>query len=248
MMKNYFIFYSFLFSVYLGSAQEIINLSNYNGSAINVTATSTVNDNITIVFEDADIVNNFYTDLQSEIYLFGGLDTSSGGFQGSPDFNDLNAQPILNLVPGDTNNNAAPNTYSLTINLSQHYSGVPDGTMVFGFNLLFQNQFGGGGNNQTVDLYIDLTDALKNSVLGIDDNNSINDLKVNVTKKRLSFSGYYGTLNLSIYNIMGQKVLNKKNVLLSNNSTLDLIGLNNGMYILKIFNQDISKTLKILLQ
>ena len=78
MMKNYFL----LLSLFLGytsiNAQEVINIAAYDGSTISETATSTVNDEITIVFEDIDIINNFYTENQTQIYMYGGLDTSSG--------------------------------------------------------------------------------------------------------------------------------------------------------------------------
>ncbi|NNC45842.1 MAG: T9SS type A sorting domain-containing protein [Winogradskyella sp.] len=248
MMKNYFTSIVLMFVLQFVTAQEMVNLSGYDGSPLNFTATSTVNDNITIIFEDVDIINNFYTQFQSVIYMFGGLDTTDGGFQGSPDFNDLGSQPVLNLVASDTDDNAAPNTYSLTINLAQHYSAVPDGTMVFGFNLLFQNQFGGGGNNQTVDLYIDLADAMKNSILSIVDELSLNNIKIDVRKKRLFISGYNGSLNYSLYNIMGQKILTKNNVNVSNSYSFDLLNLKDGIYILKLDNDNTSRTMKVLLR
>lgn len=182
-------------------AQETLTFSNYNGSAINLTATtSTVNNSITIVFEDADIINNFYTQFQNEIYMFGGLNTDAGGFQGSPSFSDLGSQPQLTLI--DSDNSVQPNTYSITINLAQHYTLVPNGTMVYGFNLLFQNQYSGGGNNQTLDLYIDLVDAVKDSTLSIDDFTAT--VKAKCLNNNLQLTNYTGPLSITIFDINGR--------------------------------------------
>ncbi|MCA0132350.1 T9SS type A sorting domain-containing protein [Winogradskyella alexanderae] len=244
MAKKYLFILLFVFSLTI-SAQEVINLSGYDGSTINVTATSTVNDDITIIFEDVDIINNFYTDFQTEIYMYGGLDTSSGGFQGAPDFGDLGAQPVLSLF-GDSDVNAGPNTYSITINLAQQYSAVPDGTEIFGFNLLFQNQFSGGGNNQTTDLYINLIDALKDSTLNTPDFEKIENLKAHVSNKLVTISGSNTINTVSIFNILGQNVYNRafNN---ASNVKADLSSEPRGVYIVRI-NSDLGqKTLKVLL-
>ena len=179
MKTKLLLIFTFSVLIQLTSAQEVLTFSAYNGSPATITATtSTVNDDITIVFEDSDIINNFYTDGRTFIHMFGGLDTPAGGFQDSPGFGDLASQPQLTLVSGDTDANLAPNTYSITINLASHYSGIADGTTIYGFNLLFQNEFGGGGNNQSADLYIDLVDANKDSTLSsIDFKNNLNAKK-----------------------------------------------------------------------
>ena len=204
-MKNFYTLILTFFSVAVIYSQETFNFSGYNGTPISLTASSaTVNDNITIVFEDVDIINNFYTQFQNEVYMYGGLDTDGGGWQGAPGFGDLGSQPQLPLDVADLDNNAAPNTYTLTINLSQHYTSVPDGTMVYGFNLLFQNQFGGGGNNQTVDLYIDLVDALKNSTLSTPDLES--EANVFYANNMLSVNGYSGPANITAYDVFGRRL------------------------------------------
>ena len=59
MMKNYFklLLITLLFHA-TSSAQEVITLSGYDGSPISVSASSTVNETITIVFEDVDIMTS----------------------------------------------------------------------------------------------------------------------------------------------------------------------------------------------
>ncbi|NRB60795.1 MAG: hypothetical protein HRU50_12765 [Winogradskyella sp.] len=238
----------FLMSLILSSvlfieAQETINLSDYDGSAINVTATSTVNDEITIVFEDTDIVNNFYTEFQDQIYMYGGLDTSNGGFQGAPDFNDLTSQPVLNLTDGD--NGTQPNTYSITINLANHYTGVPDGTTIFGFNLLFQNQFGGGGNNQTVDLYIDLTDATKSSTLGNSLFSNTNNVNMKFIDNKLFLENFEsGKISIQIYDTIGKKIYDNKALKIQNSYSTE-INLNyKGIILIAVEVNGKRKTLK----
>lgn len=199
------------------SAQETINLSGYDGSGFTVIATSTVNDVITIVFEDVDILQNFYTEFQDEIYMYGGLDTVDGPFQGVPDFNDfLVSHPVLSLIDGD--NATGPNTYSITINLASEYNAVPDGTMVFGYNLLFQNQFGGLGqpNNQTENLYIDLTDAMKDSTLSLNEV-SQSERTIKYFNNRLFISSHEAnTAEVEIYNVLGKRIYYNNNLSLTN--------------------------------
>ena len=90
MTKNYLFILLVFVSVSL-FAQETLTFSGYDGAGMTVTANSaTINDEITIVFEDADIINNFYSENQNSIYMFLGLQTSAGTFQGAPgDFADL---------------------------------------------------------------------------------------------------------------------------------------------------------------
>jgi len=118
--------------------------------------------------------------------------------------------------------------------------------MVFGFNLLFQNQFGGGGNNQTVDLYIDLSDAMKDSTLStIDVENSVN-LTTSVTDKVLKIATDSPLSNVRIYNLLGQAVY-FKNLGNENQIFIDLTSEADGIYIIKIQSEDKEITRKILL-
>ena len=230
-MKHIY-FFSLLLSIScITKAQETLTFSSYNGNTTTLTATTaTVNDEITIVFEDQDIANNFYSDGQAFIHMYGGLDTDSGSFQGAPGFSDLASQPQLTLVPTDTDVNAGPNTYSITINLAQLYTGVPNGTMVYGFNLLFQNQFGGGGNNQTVDFYINLVDAEKDSTLSTTDHN-INNANIKVISNELLINNYNGDLNIKVYDILGKIVDNNANIQVNNSYKHALDLPKNNIYI-----------------
>ncbi|WP_179346380.1 T9SS type A sorting domain-containing protein [Winogradskyella ursingii] len=243
MIKNYIITSIFCVGFLSLAAQEVITFGNYDGTTMNITATSTVNEEITIVFEDVDIINNFYTENRTIIYMYGGLTTSAGTFQGSPGFNDLSSQPVLSLTDGDAA--TGPNTYSITINLAAHYSNVPDGTEVLGFNLLFQNEFGGGGNNQTIDLTIDLVDAVKDSSLSVN-SSELDTIKTIVKDKRLQLFGAVTPLEISIYNIWGQTVMHKDfNDFES--IDLDLSSQSTGIYIVKLKNKNQSKTVKVIL-
>lgn len=248
-MKHIY-FFSLLFSIScLAKAQETLTFSSYNGNTSTLTATTaTVNDEITIVFEDQDIINNFYSDGQVFIHMYGGLDTDSGGFQGAPGFSDLASQPQLTLVPTDTDVNAGPNTYSITINLALIYASVPDETPVYGFNLLFQNQFGGAGNpnNQTVDLYIDLVDADKDSTLSTTDNN-IKNASIKVISNELLINNYNGDLNIKVYDILGKIVDNNSNIQVNNSYKHALDLPKNNIYIVVLETKDITKTIKVLL-
>ena len=246
-MKHIY-FFSLLLSIScITKAQETLTFSSYNGNTTTLTATTaTVNDEITIVFEDQDIANNFYSDGQAFIHMYGGLDTDSGSFQGAPGFSDLASQPQLTLVPTDTDVNAGPNTYSITINLAQLYTGVPNGTMVYGFNLLFQNQFGGGGNNQTVDFYINLVDAEKDSTLSTTDNN-INNANIKVISNELLINNYNGDLNIKVYDILGKIVDNNANIQVNNSYKHALDLPKNNIYIVVLETKDLTKTIKVLL-
>ena len=225
------------------NAQEVLTFSGYDGTGSTLTATtSTVNDEITIVFEDINLVDNFYTDFQDVIYMYGGLDTDDGGFQGAPSFGDLGAQPQFTLADG--NNNVAPNTYSITINLAQHYTAVPNGTMIYGLNLLFQNQYGGGGNNQTVDLYIDLVDALKDSTLNLESFTS--DVSLKYINKELVLNNYQGHLNILVFDVTGRQVehLKAENQSTTYRTTLSIQ--KQQIYFVLVEGDNFKRTLKIL--
>jgi hypothetical protein len=238
--------YTFLllgFTTITLNAQEVLTFSGYDGAGSTITATtSTVNDEITIVFEDANIIDNFYTQFQDYVHMFGGLDTAGGTFQGSPAFGDLASQPQLLLTDGD--NNAAPNTYSITINLAQHYSAVPDGTMIDGLNLLFQNQYGGGGNNQSADLYIDLVDALKDSTLSL--NTFSNGISLKYIGNELVLNNYQGSLIILVFDITGRQIQHLKTKSQNTIFRTNLDIQKQQLYFVQVEGDNFRKTLKIL--
>lgn len=126
----------------------ICNISSAQYSISVSPANATVNDNITITFTDDDLVNDFYTDNQSEIYLYSWL------FINSDEYNNgnINNREELDAAPGGNG------TFTVTINPATAL-GLPNGEFITDINLLFINQYGPGGNDQTEDLYIDLVDA-----------------------------------------------------------------------------------------
>jgi len=244
-MKKFYTFFYVLLIATASFAQETIVLAGYDGVGLSVTATSNVNQSITIVFEDANIIDNFYTQFQDNIWMYGGLDTDSGAFQGAPsDFGDLSQQPQFMLI--DADNNAAPNSYSITINLAQYYSGVADGTMVYGLNLLFQNQFGGGGNNQTTDLYIDLVDAIKDSTLGIAEFNS--DQNIQLVNNNLIVQNYQGKLAINIFDMSGRllSAIHAKSASNMFSKALDITA--GELYFITVEGHNFTKTIKALLR
>lgn len=241
MTKNYFAF--FLFCLALNSySQEVFTFSGYNGAVINLTAsTATVNDDITIVFEDADVIENFYTQSQNEIYMYGGFTTDAGPFQFTPDFYTLSEQIQLPLVASDGDPDTSPNTYSVTINLAQLFPSVPTGTMIYGFNLLFQNQFNDGGNNQTADLYIDLVDAV---TLGIQEFSGMQSVRM--VKDEIITQNYQGKLMISVYDISGRLINSSVETITSSSyrMSLDLPKKQMNFIVVKSEDSSFAKTFK----
>lgn len=234
----------FVFLSAVTSAQELLNFTGYDGAAASVVATTaTINDEITIRFEDSDIINNFYTENQTFIHMYLGLETSNGSFQAVPgDFNDLSWQPVLNLTDGDAS--SPSNTYEITFTPGQLFPSLENET-ILGINFLFQNQFGGGGNNQTVDLFIDLVDAtLNNSTLSINDSNKLN-VQTSYNGGKLEISGINTTSNIAIYNLLGRQVVDLKNVSINGTFSKYLDLPKNNIYIVKISSPAFSKTFKI---
>ncbi len=244
-MKKIYATFLTLFLMQLLSAQEEFVFSNYDGAGITLTAaTATVNDEIIITFMDTNIIDNFYTEGRTQIYLYGGLDTSAGGFQGAPDFGTLSSQPVLTLISSDTDANMAPNTYTITINLATVYSSVPDGTTVFGFNLLFQNEFGGGGNNQTVDLYINLVDAAKDSTLDVTSFDSLPTLVA--TKGGIKVKSLYGEYKLKVYDVLGKKTYQTMGSITNENFFIPIKFSKNQINLVRFESPGLSKTIKII--
>ncbi len=120
-------------------------------------ASATINDNITITFNDVCGTggDNFWSCGQEEIYMYAGVETSAGTWQYvQGDFFTQSSQgPALA-------NCAAPPFY-ITISPAAYFN-IPSGVTVLGINLLFTNQYlapGSETNNKTDDLYINLVDA-----------------------------------------------------------------------------------------
>ncbi|AXG71559.1 hypothetical protein KORDIASMS9_03816 [Kordia sp. SMS9] len=243
MKKNYLFLLLMLFAS-MSYAQEVISFLGYDGvGSTQTAATATINDPITLRFEDNDIINNFYTENQTFIHVYLGLSTASGDFQAVPGaFSDLSWQPVLNLTDGDAA--TATNTYEITFTPGQLFPSLVNEN-VLGINLLFQNQFGGGGNNQSVDLFIDLVDdTLNSSTLSIG-NNSKNSVKTMYNNGRLEISGINTTSNIAIYNLLGRQVVDLKNVAINGTFSKFLDLPKNNIYIVKISSSTFSKTFKI---
>lgn len=116
-------------------------------------ATANVNQSMDLYFIDYDAINDFYTDGQTSIWMYAGVDTSGGHWQYITG-NINNTSTLLEFTRQSEN----PNVYKATIIPAQYFC-VPSGTTVYGIDLLFENQWGPGANNQTNNLYLDLPDA-----------------------------------------------------------------------------------------
>jgi len=119
------------------------------------TANNTVNNTLNIYFKDFDGYNNFYTNDQLEIWMHAGIKTPSANWQyqnAGQDFN--NTATLIKFTRESTN----PNVYKATVKLADWFC-IPTGTTVEGLNLVFRNQYGIGGNNQTADMILNLTSA-----------------------------------------------------------------------------------------
>ncbi|WP_298420495.1 T9SS type A sorting domain-containing protein [uncultured Kordia sp.] len=244
MKKNYILLFFLLISITLFAQEEVFEFNGYDGASNTLVATTAdINDEITIEFEDLDIINNFYTENQSSIYIYLGLRTSSGSFQAVPGmFNDLNWQPILNI----SNGNAAspPNRYSITFTPGQLFPTLENQT-ILGIDFLFQNQFGGGGNNQSVDLYIDLVDATLNSSTLNRDEHALTKVSTSYNSGKLTITGVNTTSNIAIYNLLGRQVVDLKNIAINGTFSKYLDLPKNNIYIVKITSPNFSKTFKI---
>jgi len=151
-MKKSIITIGLLFTTMLFWGQAEVIFWDQGNTTENIAAN--VNDEIKIIYKDADGVADFYTHESTEIYLYAGLDTGVGHWQ---------------YIEGDINNSATlgtatristnPNVYEITLIPRQYFTGLPDGTTVYGMDIIFRNHFGVGGNNQTANLYINLNDA-----------------------------------------------------------------------------------------
>ncbi len=106
-------------------------------------------------------------------------------------------------------------------------------------------EFGGGGNNQTVDLYIDLVDAVKDSTLSLD--SFSNELSLKYIGNELILNNYQGSLNIMVFDVAGRQIQNLKTK--SQNTTFRT-ALNiqkQQIYFVLVEGDNFKKTLKILI-
>ena len=126
-----------------------------DATTANNTVNNTVNNTLNIYFKDFDGYNNFYTNDQLEIWMHAGIKTPSATWlyqNPGQDFN--NTSTLIKFTRESTN----PNVYKATVKLADWFC-IPTGTTVEGLNLVFRNQYGVGGNNQTADMVLNLTSA-----------------------------------------------------------------------------------------
>lgn len=130
---------------------------NYEVYTTAVAPNNTVNTTIDVYLRDFDGITNFYTDAQTSIWMYAGVQVSpSSQFQyiGTTSQDFANTSTLVEFVRQSTN----PNVYKATIKFADYFC-IPAGTTVEGINLLFRNQYSNAGNDKTVDLFLDLTDA-----------------------------------------------------------------------------------------
>lgn len=95
----------------------------------------------------------FIRTARDPIWMYCGVDTNSGHWQ----YTGGNLSTTSTLIPFAAQGGGI---YKATVNLAQ-YLCIPEGTMVYGIDLLFGDQYWSGGddNNKTINLYINIGDA-----------------------------------------------------------------------------------------
>ena len=83
--------------------------------------------------------------------------------------------------------------------------------------------------------------------LNINDN-QVNQVTAGFINNGLFLSGINGSVDLELYNILGQNMIRLKNVVINNNLTLNNLNLIKGVYLLKISIENSSKTIKLVNQ
>jgi len=253
-MKKIYILIFFIALLSTSYSQEVITIT-YDGTVANnqvFTSTSTVNQDITIRFIDTDQVNDFYTGpggnasfadgtSQTVIFLFAGVNDGVNRFQfihGTfPDINSLGQATRVGI---------APNTYEFTFNPRAYFDQIPDGQLVTEINFLFQNQFGGGGNNQTVDMHIDLVDA--NALPSLSANDFIDaGIQAKFVGGDLVVKGLNEEATISGYDMLGRKLFSFKRSI-NQNFQENLPLPKNQIGVVRIESNSFQKTLKVVPQ
>ncbi|MCD9853447.1 fibronectin type III domain-containing protein [Epilithonimonas sp. JDS] len=122
-----------------------------------VSPNNTVNNTIDVYLKDFDGVNNFYTDGQTSIWMYAGVQvspTSQFQYIGTTAQDANNTATLVEF----TRQSTSPNVYKATIKFADYFC-IPAGTTVQGINLIFRNQYSALGNDKTADLFLDLGDA-----------------------------------------------------------------------------------------
>lgn len=111
---------------------------------------ATINDEITIYFDKE--TSSFWTDGEARIYMHAGVNTNAGHWQNVNDaFSNLNDSQEMTAHEGTK-------VWKKTITPKEYFS-LSEGTTVYSIDLKFRNQYGGGGNNETGNFEISLTEA-----------------------------------------------------------------------------------------
>ncbi|WP_282125804.1 alpha-amylase family glycosyl hydrolase [Marinifilum flexuosum] len=111
---------------------------------------ATINDEITIYFDKE--TSSFWTDGEARIYMHAGVNTNAGHWQNVNDaFSNLNDSQEMTAHEG-------AKVWKKTITPKEYFS-LSEGTTVYSIDLKFRNQYGGGGNNETGNFEISLTEA-----------------------------------------------------------------------------------------
>jgi hypothetical protein len=133
--------------------------------------------------------------------------------------------------------------------------------VAFNFVITYMNAFGGNGVFRSDEGY---GDGLPTGNPGTDDvtftsfeiydaslninDNQVNQVTAGFINNGLFLSGINGSVDLELYNILGQNMIHLKNVVINNNLILNNLNLIKGVYLLKISNEKSSKTIKLVNQ
>ncbi len=120
-------------------------------------------------------------------------------------------------------------------------SGLPPGITFTRFAFRYWVTDGGPNGSNSYGIGIDRF-VVDGAILGLE-NLAFEDFNYYVAKNFLNISADIPMENVVLYNMMGQKVISQK--LTHNNETVDLSGLQSGIYIATLFIDGVSKTFKI---
>ena len=113
-------------------------------------ANATINNEITIYFDKES--SSFWTDGEAKIYLHAGVNTTAGHWKNVNDaFSNLNDSQEMTAHEGTK-------VWKKTITPKEYFS-LTEGTTVYSIDLKFRNQYDPGGNNETGNFELTLTEA-----------------------------------------------------------------------------------------
>jgi hypothetical protein len=180
------------------------------------------------------------------------------GFGGLWELIENDEFPFVSAVGNITNATDA----SFVMNFNKEDIGIdPGDNVAFNFVITYMNAFDGNGVFRSDEGY---GGGLPAGNPGTDDitftsfeiydaslsiaTNQIDELSARLRNNQLTISGMTGSINLELYNLLGQGVVNLKGITINNELIIDNLNLIKGVYLLKLSSANSSKTIKLVNQ